>query len=61
MTDSDLERIESKLDEILFRLGKGRPRTSAEIKRLADSKFLSLQIVNGGSKKRHEREKHIEQ
>jgi hypothetical protein len=40
---ADLERIEQKLDEILFRLGKGRPRSIAEIQRLADAKFLELQ------------------
>ena len=58
---TDLDRIEAKLDEILFRLGKDRPRSSAEINRLADQKFLHLQSVKSGRKRSYERAESVKQ
>lgn len=52
---TDLERIESKLDRLLFLLGEGRGRSAAEIHRLADADFLRLQNRKPKIKKEHER------
>ena len=53
---TDLERIEQKLDRLLFLLGEGRGRSSAELGREADSIILRLQNRKPRLKKDHERE-----
>lgn len=40
---TELERIESKVDEILFLLGKGRGRSVAELRRKAEADIIRLQ------------------
>jgi hypothetical protein len=55
MTDADVTRIERKLDRLLYLLGDGRPRTSAEIGREADAIILRLHNRRQRIKKGHER------
>lgn len=40
---ADLDRIETKIDRLLFLLGEGRGRTTAELGREADAIIIRLQ------------------
>lgn len=42
---TEIERIESKLDEILFLLGKGRGRTTTELRRKATDDIIRLTAI----------------
>jgi len=52
---TDLERIEQKLDRLLFLLGEGRPRSSAELGREAEAIILRLHGRKKNRRKDHER------
>ncbi len=58
---TDLERIEQKLDRLLYLLGEGRPRTSAELGREAEAIILRLHNRPASRKKGHEREEPVKQ
>ena len=51
---TDLERIEEKLDEVLFLLGKGRGRTTEELRRKAQADIIRLQSRKPMRKRSHE-------
>lgn len=52
---TDLERIESKIDRLLFLLGEGRPKSQAEIRRDVDQIIIRLQSRKKPVRKEHER------
>ena len=52
---TDLDRIEQKLDRLLFLLGEGRGKTTAEIGREVDAMIIRLQ--NRKPKKENQEEK----
>ena len=40
--NATLQRIEAKIDRLLYLLGEGRPRSTAELGRLADNTIARL-------------------
>lgn len=60
MRMTDLSRIESKIDRLLFLLGEGRGRSTAELGREADAIIIRLQNRKTNRKKGHERAEYNE-
>jgi hypothetical protein len=54
LTEADVTRIEKKIDRLLYLLGEGKLRTSAELGREADAIILRLHNRKTGLKRSHE-------